>query len=76
MQAITTRKEKVMRFKDAIITVFALALSLGVLAGMAYSEQFQRAAMAENGTFDALAHDLFDGSRVASADAVAQGRPQ
>ena len=57
-----------MRFKDAIITVFALALSLSALAGMAYSEQFQKAALAESGTFDALAHDLFDGARMACAD--------
>lgn len=57
-----------MRFKDAITTAFALALSLSALAGMAYSEQFQKAALAESGTFDALAHDLFDGAKMACAD--------
>jgi hypothetical protein len=62
-----------MRIKDAIITVFGLVLSLSVLTGMTYSEQFQQAAVAERGTFDALAHDLFNGSKVASADLAGQG---
>jgi hypothetical protein len=57
-----------MKIKDAITTVLALALSLGALTCMTYSEQFQRAALAESGSFDALAHDLFDGSKLASAD--------
>jgi hypothetical protein len=65
----TKQKEQAMRIKDAVITVVALVLSLGVLTRMAYSEQFQQAARVESGTFDALAHDLFDGSKVASADA-------
>ncbi|MET0857154.1 MAG: hypothetical protein ABWY27_10430 [Telluria sp.] len=56
-----------MNIKDAIIRVFALALSLGVLMAMTCSEQFQQAARAESGSFDALAHDLFNGSDVASA---------
>ncbi|MET0855374.1 MAG: hypothetical protein ABWY27_01375 [Telluria sp.] len=65
-----------MRIKDAIITVFGLVLSLSVLTGMTYSEQFQQAAVAERGTFDALAHDLFTGSKVASADLAAEGSAQ
>ena len=58
-----------MRFKDAIISAIALVFSLTVLTGMAYSEQFQRAALAESAGFDALAHDLFDGSKMACNDA-------
>lgn len=65
-----------MRIKDALITVVALVLSLGVLTGMAYSEQYQQAARVESGAFDALAHDLFDGVKVASADADAGGSAQ
>ncbi|MDL2356824.1 MAG: hypothetical protein QFF03_16355 [Pseudomonadota bacterium] len=38
------------------------------LTGMAYTPQFQQAAVAENAGFDALAHDLFDGSKIACAD--------
>jgi hypothetical protein len=63
-----TGKEKVMRFKDAIISAIALVFSLTALTGMAYSEQFQQAALAESAGFDALAHDLFDGSLMACAD--------
>ncbi|WP_426174153.1 hypothetical protein [Massilia sp. TWR1-2-2] len=65
-----------MRIKDAIITVIGLLLSLSVLTGMTYSEQFQQAAVAERGTFDALAHDLFTGSEVASADLATDGSAQ
>lgn len=65
-----------MRFKDDIFTVFALLLSLSVLSGMICSEPFQQAAMLESGTFDALAHDLFNGLNVASARADAQGSAQ
>lgn len=57
-----------MQFKDAIISAIALVFSLTVLTGMAYSEQFQQAALAESAGFDALAHDLFDGARIACAD--------
>jgi hypothetical protein len=64
----TSGKEKVMRFKDAIISALALVFSLTVLTGMAYSEQFQQAAVAESTGFDALAHDLFNGSKIACAD--------
>ena len=65
-----------MRYKDAIITAIALILSLSTLTGMAYSEQFQQAAVVENAGFDALAHDLFDGAKMACADADAQARVQ
>jgi hypothetical protein len=58
-----------MRFKDAIISAVALVFSLMVLTGMAYSEQFQQAALAESVGFDALAHDLFDGSKMACNEA-------
>jgi hypothetical protein len=57
-----------MRFKDAIVSVLALVLSLTALTGMAYSEQFQHAAVTESAGFDALAHDLFNGSLMACAD--------
>jgi hypothetical protein len=57
-----------MRTKDAIITGTALLLSLSTLTGLAYTEQFQQAARFEVGGFDALAHDLFDASTLASAD--------
>lgn len=65
-----------MRYKDAIITAIALILSLSTLTGMAYTEQFQQAAVVENAGFDALAHDLFDGAKMACADADAQARVQ
>jgi hypothetical protein len=65
-------EEKVMRYKDAIITAIALAVSLATLTGMAYTDQFQQAAVTESAGFDALAHNLFDGSRIACADS-AQG---
>jgi hypothetical protein len=67
-----------MKFKDAIITAIALVFSLAILTGMAYSDQFQQAAVAESGGFDALAHDLFNGSKMACADdrASAEGSAQ
>ncbi|MES2755751.1 MAG: hypothetical protein V4693_00115 [Pseudomonadota bacterium] len=65
-----------MRIKDAIFTALGLLLSLSMLTSMTYSEHFQQAAMAERGTFDALAHDLFDGAKVASAGADAEGSAQ
>ncbi|MDB5934155.1 MAG: hypothetical protein JWQ01_1499 [Massilia sp.] len=65
-----------MRIKDVIFTIAALALSLSVLTSMAYSEQFQQAAKVESGTFDALAHDLFNGAKVASASFDAEGSAQ
>ncbi len=57
-----------MRYKDAIITAIALAVSLTTLTGMAYTDQFQQAAVTENAGFDALAHNLFDGAKIACAD--------
>lgn len=57
-----------MRFKDAFVTGLALVLSLSTLTGMAYTEQFQQAARFEVGGFDALAHDLFDHSQLASGE--------
>jgi hypothetical protein len=64
-------KETVMRYKDAIITAVALVLSLLTLTGMAYTEQYQQAAVVENAGFDALAHNLFDGANLACADGAA-----
>lgn len=52
-----------MRFIDAILKAVALVLSLVVLTGMVHSEHFQQAAVAESGSFDALAHYLFDGAQ-------------
>lgn len=66
-----------MRYKDAIIAAVALVISLTALTGMAHTEQFQQAAQIENGSFDALAHDLFDGARLACNDAQqAEGSAQ
>jgi hypothetical protein len=65
-----------MRNKDAIFTAIALVLSMVTLTGMAYTEQFQQAARAESVGFDALAHDLFDGSKMACADHAAEGSAQ
>ena len=63
-------KETVMglKDKDAIISAVALVFSLTVLTGMAYSEPFQHAAVAESTGFDALAHDLFNCSQIACVD--------
>ena len=57
-----------MRFKDAFITAAALVLSLSTLTGLSYTEQFQQAARAEVGGFDALAHDLFDRTQLAGGE--------
>jgi branched-subunit amino acid ABC-type transport system permease component len=66
-----------MRIREAILTAFALALSLGALAGMTYSELYQHAASAESAGFDALAHDVFNGSKMACADGqAAEGSAQ
>lgn len=64
-----------MRIKDAIITGTALVLSLSALTGLAYTEQFQQAARFEVGGFDALAHDLFDASTLASAESTSAVEP-
>ena len=63
-----------MRYKDAIITATALVLSLLTLTGMAYTDQFQQAAVVEHAGFDALAHDLFDGSSLACAERTPAGQ--
>ena len=63
-----------MRYKDAIITATALVLSLLTLTGMAYTDQFQQAAVVERAGFDALAHDLFDGARLACAEDAPAGQ--
>jgi hypothetical protein len=65
-----------MRYKDAIITAIALAISLTTLTGMAHTDQFQQAAVAESSGFDALAHNLFDGSRIACAERPAEPSAQ
>lgn len=65
-----------MRYKDAIITVIALAASLAVLTGMTYTDPYQQAAQVESLGFDALAHDLFNGSKLACADQPAEGSAQ
>jgi hypothetical protein len=65
-----------MRNKDAIFTAIALVLSLSTLTGMAYTEPFQQAARAESGGFDALAHNLFDGAKMACADQPVEGSSQ
>jgi hypothetical protein len=65
-----------MRNKDAIFTAIALVLSLMTLTGMAYTEQFQQAARAESVGFDALAHGLFDGSKMACADQPVESSAQ
>ena len=57
-----------MNIKDAFTTVIGLVLSLAVLTGLSYTEQFQQAARVEVGGFDALAHDLFSSPQLASGD--------
>lgn len=57
-----------MRMKDALTTVIGLVLSVAILTGMSYTEQFQQAGGIEAGGFDALAHDLFDSTQLASGD--------
>jgi hypothetical protein len=56
--------------KDALTTVIGL-LSVAILTGMSYTEQFQQAGGIEAGGFDALAHDLFDSTQLASGDTAA-----
>jgi hypothetical protein len=62
-----------MRMKDAFTTVIGLVLSVAVLTGMSYTEPFQQAARIEVGGFDALAHDLFDRTQLASGDTTQSG---
>lgn len=49
-----------------------MALGAVMLTGMAYSDRFPQAAQAESVGFDALAHNLFDGSKIACADDQSQ----
>ena len=65
-----------MRYKDASITAIALLVGLTTLTGMAYTDQFQQAAVTESTNFDALAHDLFDGSMLACAEQPASAGTQ
>lgn len=62
-----------MRYKDVIMIAIALVLSLSTLTGMAYTDHFQQAAVTESAGFDALAHDLFDGVKLACADGEPAG---
>ena len=57
-----------MRCQNGFIAAVALVLSLVTLTGAVCSGQFLQAAQAESVGFDALAHDLFGGGQVASAD--------
>ena len=65
-----------MRYKDATITAIALLVGLTTLTGMAYTDQFQHAAVTESTNFDALAHNLFDGSTMACAEQLAGASAQ
>ncbi len=60
-----------MRMKDALTTVTGLILRVEILTGMSYTEQFQQAGGIEAGAFDALAHDLFASTQLASGDSAA-----
>ena len=57
-----------MRYQNGFVAVVALVLSLITLTGMAYTDEFPQAALAESVGFDALAHNLFDGAAMASND--------
>ncbi|WP_157778666.1 hypothetical protein [Massilia violaceinigra] len=48
--------------------VATLAMAMLTLTGTALTDQFPQAASAESVGFDALAHDLFGGALMASAD--------
>ncbi|MCE3604245.1 hypothetical protein LXA47_11585 [Massilia sp. P8910] len=48
--------------------VATLAMAMLTLTGTALTDQFPQAASAESVGFDALAHDLFGSTLVASAD--------
>jgi hypothetical protein len=61
-----------MKYQNAIFSAVMTVLGAITLAGMAYSDEFPQAAQAESVGFDALAHNLFDGSKVACADDHAQ----
>ena len=63
-----------MRNKDAFTTAIALVLSLVTLTGMAHTDQFQQAAVAENAGFDALAHNLFDGASLSCIGGAPAGQ--
>ncbi|CUI03207.1 hypothetical protein IV454_25615 [Massilia antarctica] len=57
-----------MRYQKAIMLVATLAMAMLTLTGTALTDQFPQAASAESVGFDALAHDLFGSTLVASAD--------
>ncbi|MES2151863.1 MAG: hypothetical protein V4508_18945 [Pseudomonadota bacterium] len=57
-----------MRYQNGFISIVTLVLALITVTGIAYTDQFPQAARAESVGFDALAHNLFDGSKVACAD--------
>ena len=57
-----------MKYQTAIVSAVMMVLGAITLTGMAYSDQFPQATQAESVGFDALAHNLFDGSKMASAD--------
>jgi hypothetical protein len=56
-----------MRYQNGIMAVVTLVLALITVTGIAYTDEFPQAARAEAIGFDALAHDLFSGDKVADA---------
>lgn len=50
-----------MRIQHGIIAVLTFILAAVTTLGSVYSDQFSQAAAVESGSFDALAHALFDG---------------
>lgn len=49
-----------MRIQHGIIALLTFILAAVTTLGSVYSEQFSHAALVESGSFDALAHALFD----------------
>lgn len=50
-----------MRIQHGIIAIITFILAAVTTLGSVYSDQFSQAAVSESGSFDALAHALFDG---------------
>jgi hypothetical protein len=57
-----------MKYQNALVSAVMMVLGAITLTGMAYSDEYPQAAASESVGFDALAHNLFDGSKMACAD--------
>jgi hypothetical protein len=57
-----------MRYQKAILAIVTLGMAVITMTGTAYTDHFPQATQAESIGFDALAHDLFGSTMLASAD--------